>query len=479
MSSSRKNRRSKKPKKLLKKSKSAASNAEPSKSVSTDDDNDDRRDRLTLPFNFRPASIKFRKKRTRAINNSATNHRRSKSLPSIPIADEIYEAHPLGKLNKLTTLYNIDDVEIIDCRCDSSSEDENLQLWYEESKVEALDCHSDDEVKPRIKPFAFADIGGDKQWLDDVIAEPYASDVTLRDQLTRPYFDAEYESFKRHNWILISHERANHLPKNRQIVFKVLTKNRPRNILTHLRLGYCVTYTGPCPFGQTCQNYCSICGICRHQYHCSCRRNKRFGWCWHMHAAVSNGKCKFTKELTVYVANSNKYMQLAHIRASCCDSLQNVNQMGPNLFRVQENSSPVEKVNFMYLVRRLAGEQRCKCLPYKRCPECDICRHMYSCNCIEYENGNLCEHCHLVAMHLSGWTQNNKGDFYYVSDCSSEDEDEKEKVRQEEAAYEEQMRQVSDAIIYDVSREKGPQQLNGFRFFIYLLLQQKKKACSS
>lgn len=402
---------------------------------------------MILPYDFRPASIKFRKKRTSAISNTAANHHRSKSLPNIPIADEIYEAYPLGKLDKLTTIHNIEDVDIIDYRCDNNSEDELLQLWYEESHLEAPAYHSEDEIKPKMKSFAFADIGGDKVWLEETIAEPYASDTTLRDQITRPYFDAEYESFKRQHWIQVSHERANYLPCNRKMVFKVLTKNCPRNILTHLRLGYCVTYTGPCPFGDTCQNYCSSCGICRHQYHCSCRKNKRFGWCWHMHAAILKVGCAFKEELTIYVANSSRYMQLAHIRASCYDSQQNVHQMGENLFHVYENSSSAEQVHLMYLVRRLADQQRCQCLPYKRCPECDICGHMYSCNCTEYKNGNLCEHCHLVAMHLSGCAQDNaKGEFYYLSDCSDEADEEDEHIPKKEAMYGEQIRQVSGVI---------------------------------
>lgn len=444
MSSSGKHRRSKK----SKSKKSQGTSVEPAESAISFDYEDDKPVvPKVLPFEFKPTSIKFRKKRSRVISNTATNHRRSKSLPSIPIADEIYEAHPSHKLNKLTTICNLEDFEVIDYRAEDNSEDDLLQVWYEESYLEDLAYHSGDEMKPRMKSFAFADTNGDKHYLSDKILEPYASDTILRDPLTRLYFDAEYEAFKRQNWIQVSHSKATLMPDDRKIIFKVLTKNRPRHILTHLRLGFCVTYIGPCPFGQACQNSCSRCGICRHQYHCTCRNKKRFGWCWHMHAAILTVKYAFKEDLTVYVAISGRSMQLAHIRATCYDRQQNVNQLEENLFQVHEIASSAEPVHFACLVWRLVGQRRCKCSPYKRCPECNICRHMYSCNCTEYENGNLCEHCHLVAMHLSG-CQPDYGEFYYHSD-RSEKSDEDEQVPGKEAICErdKNKRQVSEAIV--------------------------------
>lgn len=272
----------------------------------------------------------------------------------------------------------------------------------------------------------------EKSWLQTDIADTYLLDLIAKypaeDNPRKIIFDDLIEPRR---WIERTHLIAEDIMRmKKDRIFTILRKNRPRNLLAHLRLGYCVTHNLGHPKcqqeGQTCALQCHICGVCCHMYSCTCRLVKGFQWCSHIHAAVLCGGNKFKNDQQVYLHISARYTQLSHLRATCYDMTNDVKPVENNEDAFAVIGWTTEWTSFSVL--RSSQMEIChKCPQYKRCPECSTCRHQYVCTCAEYMvNKRLCEHCHVVAIFLSENKVNilRKRNFNYLSDVSEDTDEE-------------------------------------------------------
>lgn len=180
-------------------------------------------------------------------------------------------------------------------------------------------------------------------------------------------------------------------------VFRAFRKNIPKEDYICDLIGVQVyQWTSCTEEQQPCDKFCRRCNFCCHQFYCTCRPYKlrTLSWCKHIHAATC--PVKNEKESVVFVMDTWQMSQppQAHLRAMCYDLDNGSVSMTNDVFLVKEFN------NLRAEVTRGNMNQMCgDCFPKCSCSTCDICLHVYKCVCHAFRQGELCEHCHVVALY--------------------------------------------------------------------------------
>lgn len=183
------------------------------------------------------------------------------------------------------------------------------------------------------------------------------------------------------------------------------------------KLGVCVTI--PKGYFESWQDLCCnrcqyfSCKACPHKYLCNCD-SKENGWCPHIHVAYARNLDVYGEEVSFFILDdpTNK-TEKRHIRA--------IIQGRGKMIREEED---VWVERFDYLVRSerytvkvntaWLPKDRCMCSKAKRCLHCDACWCRYNCTCEDYwDERQVCEHIHIVAMNLERAEQRSNADFTF------------------------------------------------------------------
>ncbi|KAK7584111.1 hypothetical protein V9T40_005074 [Parthenolecanium corni] len=186
------------------------------------------------------------------------------------------------------------------------------------------------------------------------------------------------------------------LSQNKIKIFIALRENIPKEEYIRDLIGVQVYRWVSCTEQQQpCDQYCSECEFCCHEFYCTCKapQFRAVSWCMHIHAAIHQGENKEDEVTFVMDTWQMCQPQLAHLRATCYD-LDNV------IYSKKYNSFLVKTFGLLRAKVTCGNmKQRCNyCDPKFSCSTCDICPHVYQCICQEFRRGELCEHCHVVGL---------------------------------------------------------------------------------
>lgn len=186
------------------------------------------------------------------------------------------------------------------------------------------------------------------------------------------------------------------LSQNKIKIFIALRENIPKEEYIRDLIGVQVYRWVSCTEQQQpCDQYCSECEFCCHEFYCTCKapQFRAVSWCMHIHAAIHQGENKEDEVTFVMDTWQMCQPQLAHLRATCYDL--------DNVIYSKKYDSFLVKTFGLLRAKVTCGnmKQRCNyCDPKFSCSTCDICPHVYQCICQEFRRGELCEHCHVVGL---------------------------------------------------------------------------------